>query len=89
MAVMNIDLSEDLEQLVSQKVQSGGYSSPTDVVRQALSLLEDRDEDLNHRRAEIDTRIRLSLAALERGEYSDGEEFFELLLKEIDLAEKP
>ncbi len=40
---MNVHLTPDLEQLVESKVKSGRYNSPSDVVRDALRLLEHRD----------------------------------------------
>ncbi len=40
---MNVSLTPDLEELVRRKVDSGAYRSATDVVRDALELLEKRD----------------------------------------------
>lgn len=40
---MNINLTPQLEQLVRQKVSSGRYTSASEVVREALRLMEDQD----------------------------------------------
>jgi antitoxin ParD1/3/4 len=40
---MNIHLTRELEQLVQNKVQSGRYNSASEVVREALRLMEERD----------------------------------------------
>ncbi len=41
---MNVRLTDELERLVQNKVQSGRCNSASEVVREALRLLEGRDE---------------------------------------------
>jgi antitoxin ParD1/3/4 len=54
---MNISLTPQLEDLVKKKVESGLYSSASEVMREALRLLEERDRlhalRLEELRAEI------------------------------------
>ena len=40
---MNINLTPRLEQLVREKVSSGRYTSASEVVREALRLMEEQD----------------------------------------------
>lgn len=40
---MSIELSSELERLVQSKVASGRYNSASDVVQDALQLLEEQD----------------------------------------------
>jgi antitoxin ParD1/3/4 len=40
---MNVNLTPQLEQLVRSKVNSGMYTSASEVVREALRLLEEQD----------------------------------------------
>ena len=40
---MNVSLTPELEELVRLKVESGLYNSASEVVREALHLLDDRD----------------------------------------------
>ena len=40
---MNVSLTPELEELVRSKVESGLYNSASEVVREALHLLDDRD----------------------------------------------
>lgn len=42
---MNVSLTPDLERFVREKVESGLYNSASEVVREALRLLLDRDRD--------------------------------------------
>jgi len=41
---LNINLTPQLEELVRQKVTSGRYNSASEVVREALRLMEAQDE---------------------------------------------
>lgn len=70
---MNVSLTPELERFVQEKVHSGRYTSASEVVREALRLLEEQEKvratQLTEFRAEIDRR----LAALDRGEGIDGE----------------
>ncbi len=40
---MNVSLTPELEQFVHEKVKSGRYLSASEVVREALRLLEERE----------------------------------------------
>ena len=40
---MNVSLTPQLEELIQSKVRSGRYSSASEVVREGLRLLEERD----------------------------------------------
>jgi antitoxin ParD1/3/4 len=42
---MNVSLTPELEELVNQKVRSGLYQTASEVVREALRLLKQRDDD--------------------------------------------
>lgn len=42
---MNVSLTPDLERYVQQKVDTGRYRSSSEVVREALRLLEERDQE--------------------------------------------
>jgi antitoxin ParD1/3/4 len=50
---MNVSLTRELEQLVSEKVKTGMYQTASEVVRDGLRLLKERDEQLESRRREV------------------------------------
>lgn len=64
---MNISLTPELEQLVSEKVKSGMYQTASEVVREGLRLLKERDLHLEALRREV----RAGFKAIERGEFTD------------------
>ena len=70
---MNISLTPELEELVQKKVESGRYSSASEVVRAALRLLEQEDELRETRLAAMRAQVREGIEQAERGELVDGE----------------
>ena len=65
---MNVSLTPELEQFVNAKVQSGRYNSASEVVREALRLLEDQDHVRAAQLGEFNRELGRRLAALDRGE---------------------
>ena len=70
---MNVSLTEELEELVQRKVESGGYSSATEAIRAGLRLLEREDECRETRLAPIRAQAEEGIAQAKRGELVDGE----------------
>ena len=50
---MNVSLTPELERLVNEKVESGLYQTASEVVREALRLLKDRDQAREQLRADV------------------------------------
>lgn len=77
MAVMSINLTPELEKLVREKVTSGRYHSASEVVRDALRLLEEQDLFRQAKLAALRGEIQKGLNQLDRGEGTpwDAEEF--------------
>ena len=65
---MNVHLTPELEQLVQSKVKSGRYNSASEVVREAIRLLEQWDEVFTLREDEIRKQIEEGWQAAKRGE---------------------
>lgn len=77
---MNVNLTPELEKLVQNKVKAGRYNSASEVVREALRLLEEQDQIRAARLTELRMRIDRGLASLDRGEGVDGERFMAKLI---------
>lgn len=71
---MNVSLTPELEQLVSEKVKTGRYTSASEVIREALRLLEEQDKLRHQHLAEIRQKIERGLAQLDEGKGIPGEE---------------
>jgi antitoxin ParD1/3/4 len=61
---MNVSLTPELERLVNEKVDSGLYQTASEVVREALRLLKERD----HEREQLRADVRAGFDQLARGE---------------------
>ena len=85
---MDINLTPELEQLVQSKLKSGHYGSASDVVREALRLLEQRDEIFTLRKEEFRKQIEEGWQSAKRGEVVDGEEVFDRIDGELEAMER-
>jgi len=68
---MNVSLTPELEQFVASKVATGRYNSASEVVREALRLLEEHDQARSAQIAAFNQGLGERLAALDRGEHVD------------------
>lgn len=65
---MNISLTPQLEAFIKQKVETGMYTSVSEVVREALRLLEERDAVQAVKLDTLREDIRRGLASLDNGQ---------------------
>lgn len=65
---MNVILTGELEGIVKERVASGLYSSPTEVVREALRLIAERDRLMALQRELLRQDVQAGLDQLDRGE---------------------
>jgi antitoxin ParD1/3/4 len=77
---MNVSLTPELEQYVSDKVDSGLYHSASEVIREGLRLLKEKDEVHLGRLEQLRREIQIGIDQADRGEISA---FNKTTLKEI------
>ena len=65
---MNVSLTPELEQLIHKKVETGLYLSASEVVREALRLLEERDKLQAMKFEEVRKEIQIGIDQADRGE---------------------
>lgn len=70
---MNVSLTPQLDKFVAAKVASGRYTSASEVVREALRLLEEQDRLRSEQVAAFNKEVGARLASLDRGEYVEPE----------------
>jgi antitoxin ParD1/3/4 len=63
-ALINVSLTPELEKIVAERVASGRYASASEVIHEALRLLDERDQ-LNQLRQDV----RLGLEQLDQGRH--------------------
>jgi antitoxin ParD1/3/4 len=61
MSTMNISLTAELEKLVQDRVKSGRYTSASEVIREALRLMDEKDRLLGAKLDQLRQDIRAGL----------------------------
>jgi antitoxin ParD1/3/4 len=67
---MNVSLTPELDRFVAGKVESGRYNSASEVVREALRLLEEYDRARSAQLAAFNHELDARLESLDRGEHA-------------------
>ena len=65
---MNVSLTPELAKFVNDKLKSGLYQTASEVVREALRLLEERDRLYQARLEDLRREVGRGLDQLDRGE---------------------
>jgi antitoxin ParD1/3/4 len=81
---MNVHLTPELEQMIQNKVRTGRYNSASEVMREALRLMDERDQMKEMQKEELRKKIAAGLKSLEEGRFVDGEAVFARLEAELD-----
>ncbi|OIP99382.1 MAG: CopG family transcriptional regulator [Zetaproteobacteria bacterium CG2_30_46_52] len=68
---MNFSLTPSLEQFVRDKASTGDYNNASEVIREAIRLLKEKDELRAIKLEQLRAAIRLGDEAIEQGQYTD------------------
>ena len=85
---MNVSLTRELEEFVQSKVDTGRYNSASEVVREALRLLEEHEQARATQVAEFNRELGRRLAALDDGGKADPVEFRARLQRKSEQRRK-
>ncbi len=88
---MNISLTAPLEALIHEKVSSGFYNNASEVVREALRIMHERDQRDAAKLERLRTEAANGFESMDRGEFSKksvGQIFDEAIRKkEVSCVE--
>lgn len=73
---MNVNLGTVFDKFIAQLLKTGMYQSQSEVVREGLRLLKEREDLKNLRLSELRKEIASGSEQADRGEFVDGEETF-------------
>ena len=76
---VSVELALELERIIRAHIQSGRYQTASDVVREGLRLLDERETDRELRLQAVREKIAAGLAQALAGDLSDGDAFFDEL----------
>jgi antitoxin ParD1/3/4 len=96
LSMMKLELSPEMQQFIEDEVKSGRYEHPEDVVLASLARMMQQEglEGLSAQEVEVlypgfRAKISEGLEDLRAGRVSDGEEFFDELDRQEDVAKGP
>lgn len=73
---MNVNLGTEFDQFVAGLLKTGLYQSQSEVVREALRLLKEREELKQLRLEQLRSQIAVGGQQADRGEFVDGPQAF-------------
>lgn len=82
---MNITLTPELENLINEKMKSGKYDSPGEVIRESLRLLKEHEELKKIYLEELRREVQKGIDDMREGRfktYNSTEELAEEIIKE-------
>ena len=85
---IRVQLGGHSEEFVQEQLTSGRYSDVADVVRDALRLMEQRDQALSLHSEALAQQIEVGYRSLQEGRHEDGEAFFAELEAELDQIDR-
>ncbi len=71
MPTINITVTDELAEMVHGKVQSGMYGDASEVVREALRLMHQRDQSQQDSIGHVQEKLSRGLRQAENGEFSE------------------
>ena len=78
---MNTDISEQNQQRILRKIQSGKYGSPDDVIAHALQLLDEHDKELELELEDMRAKVRKGIEQADAGQLIPASEVFDELMR--------
>ena len=80
---VNVSLTPELDAFLKSRVESGRYQTTSEVVREALRLLERQEQELDDSLKQLKKKLDLGALQADRGDLLDGEAVFAELLEMI------
>ena len=88
MPTRNVVLTERQEELIEALVKSGRYQNASEVLRDGLRLVEQREAEDEGKLKALRAAARVGVGALDRGEFKEFESIRDLQAYLNDLSEK-
>ena len=88
MPTRNVVLTERQEELIEALVKSGRYQNASEVLRDGLRLVEQREAEDAGKLKALRAAVRVGVGALDRGEFKEFSTFEELQAYLNEFSEK-
>ena len=81
---MNVSLTPELEKFVHDKIESGLYTSASEVVRESLRLMHTYDDLQKQRIQQLNQAIEVGLSQIDAGKMVSSKDSYERIKKKIE-----
>lgn len=81
---VNVSITPELDSFLQNRVKSGRYQTTSEVVREALRLLERQEQEREETLKQLKAKLDRGAGQAERGEVIDGDEVFDELREMIE-----
>ena len=81
---VNISITPELDAFLQSRVDSGRYQTTSEVVREALRLLERQERERDEAFRQLKAKLEIGTTQAERGELLDGDQVFDELREMIE-----
>jgi antitoxin ParD1/3/4 len=81
---VNISLTPELGAFLQSRVKSGRYQTTSEVVREALRLLQNQEKEREEGLKQLRAKLQRGAAEADRGEVLDGDSVFQELRQMIE-----
>lgn len=85
---MNVSLTPELEKFIQEKINSGLYTSASEVVRESLRLMHTYDDLQKQKIQQMNQAIEIGLEQLTKGKKIPKKESYNRLKSKIDKTQK-
>lgn len=83
-ATVDISLTPELNAFLQRRVKSGRYQTTSEVVRQALRLLQHQEREREEGLKQLKAKLQRGAAQADRGDLLDGNQVFQELRELIE-----
>jgi antitoxin ParD1/3/4 len=80
---VNVSITPELNAFLQSRVASGRYQTTSEVIREALRLLERHEREKDESLVQLKSKLARGAAEAERGDLLDGDEVFDELKEMI------
>lgn len=87
-STLNVSLTPELQSFVKSKVETGRYETASEVVRDGLRALQDREQMLAGYWDEVREKVREARGAIDRNEVVDGPAFMKSTIQRLKRGSK-
>lgn len=85
---LNVSLTPTLRNYIRAKVRSGRYESASEVIRESLRALQERERVAGEFWQGVRSKVAVARAQAEQGQTVDGEAAMEEILAELEPRQK-